>query len=112
MAQGLQHPVNNASAKGDTMNYAIGNGRIVINDVSLTGRQNAHLWTVALADNPPVFWFWENTAGNHIWERIATEDVPTPILNIYSQVKDEHITKEMRSAILRLILDRNVGDTT
>ena len=94
------------------MNYAIGNGFVVINDIGRTGRENPHLWTVALADNPPVFWFWENTAGNHIWERIATEDVPTQILNIYSQVKDEHITKEMRSAILRLILDRNVGDAT
>jgi hypothetical protein len=93
------------------MNYAIGNGFVVINDIGRTGRENPHLWTVALADNPPVFWFWENIAGNHIWERIATEDVPTQILNIYSQVKDEHITKEMRSAILRLILDRNLGDT-
>ena len=92
------------------MNYCIGNDRIIINDVGRTGRENAHLWTVALADNPPVFWFWENRAGNHIWERIATEDVPTQILNVYSQVKDEHITKEMRSAILRLILERTVGD--
>jgi hypothetical protein len=93
------------------MNYCIGNGFVVINDIGRTGRENPHLWTVALADNPPVFWFWENIAGNHIWERIAIEDVPTQILNIYSQVKDEHITKEMRSAILRLILDRSVeGD--
>jgi hypothetical protein len=92
------------------MNYVIGNDRVVINDISRTGKENAHLWTVALADNPPVFWFWENVVGNHIWERIATEDVPTQILNVYSQVKDEHITKEMRSAILRLILERTVGD--
>jgi hypothetical protein len=92
------------------MNYVIGNDRVVINDISRTGRENAHLWTVALADNPPVFWFWENVGGNHIWERIATEDVPTQILNVYSQVKDEHITKEMRSAILRMILERTVGD--
>ena len=92
------------------MNYVIGNDRIVINDISKTGRENAHLWTVSLKDNPPVFWFWENVGGNHIWERIATEDVPTQILNVYSQVKDEHITKEMRSAILRMILERTVGD--
>ena len=92
------------------MNYCIGNDRVVINDVGITGRQNAHLWTVALTDNPPVFWFWENVVGNHIWERVLTGDVPSAILNVYSQVKDEHITKEMRSAILRMILERTVGD--
>ena len=93
------------------MNYVIGNDRVVINDICpRTGRETLNLWTVALADNPPVFWFWENVSGNHIWERVLTGDVPSAILNVYSQVKDEHITKEMRSAILRMILERTVGD--
>jgi hypothetical protein len=57
-------------------NYSIGNDYIVI-------EVDYDLWTVALADNPPVFWFWKNKEKNHIWDKVDTKDVPALVLNMY-----------------------------
>jgi len=67
------------------MNYSIGNGRVVINDI----RKPLDLWTVALSDDPPVFWYWENKPNNHIWDRIPTQDVPALVIQLFNKAKGE-----------------------
>jgi hypothetical protein len=67
------------------MKYSVGNGRVVINDI----RKPLDLWTVALSDDPPVFWYWENKPNNHIWDRIPTQDVPAPVMQLFNKAKGE-----------------------
>jgi hypothetical protein len=67
------------------MRYSVGNGRVVIPDPD--PRKHLNLWTVALSDDPPVFWYWENTPTNHIWERIPTQDVPALVVQLFNKAK-------------------------
>ena len=67
------------------MKYSVGNGRVVIHDP----RNDLDLWTVALSDEPPVFWYWKNEEKNYIWDRIATQDVPALVMQLFNKAKGE-----------------------
>ena len=67
------------------MKYSVGNGRVVIHDPW----NDLDLWTVALSDDPPVFWYWKNEEKNHIWDRIPTQDVPAPVMQLFNKAKGE-----------------------
>jgi len=69
------------------MKYSVGNGRVVISDPW----NDLDLWTVALSDEPPVFWFWKNKEKNHIWERVPTQDVPTPVMQLFNKAIQEKV---------------------
>lgn len=66
------------------MKYSVGNGRVVIPDP----RNTFDLWTVALSDDPPVFWYWKNEEKNHIWDRIPTQDVPALVIQLFNKAKE------------------------
>ena len=67
--------------------YSIGNGRVVIP----CPWNSLDLWTVALSDDPPVFWFWKNTPTNHIWDKVDTRDVPALVLDMYHLAIQEDV---------------------